>query len=61
MNSEYTLIIKRIGDQKTQIQEHLCMGGAKTFDEYTSMVGEYRGLVKVEQEILDLQKKAIED
>ena len=61
MNSEYTLIIKRIGDQKTQIQEHLCMGGAKTFDEYTSMVGEYRGLVKVEQEILDLQKKYIED
>jgi hypothetical protein len=37
------------------------MGGAKTFDEYTSMVGEYRGLLKIEQEILDLQKKAIED
>ena len=61
MNSEYTLIIKIIGDQKTQIQEHLCMGWAKTFDEYTSMVGEYRGLLKIEQEILDLQKKAIED
>tara|TARA_B100001057_G_scaffold449107_1_gene490007 strand:- start:1652 stop:1837 length:186 start_codon:yes stop_codon:yes gene_type:complete len=61
MNNEYIFILKIIGDQKTQIQEHLCMGGAKTFDEYTSMVGEYRGLLKVEQEILDLQKKAIED
>jgi|TARA_R100001129_G_scaffold80969_1_gene55081 hypothetical protein len=61
MNDDYGLILKRISDQKTQIQEHLCMGGAKTFDEYTSMVGEYRGLLKIEQEILDLQKKAIED
>ena len=61
MNNEYIFILKIIGDQKTQIQEHLCMGGAKTFDEYTSMVGEYRGLLKVEQEILDLQKKYIED
>jgi len=61
MNNEYIFILKIIGDQKTQIQEHLCMGGAKTFDEYTSMVGEYRGFIKIEQEILDLQKKAIED
>ncbi len=61
MNDDYGLIIKRIREQKTQIQEHLCMGGAKTFDEYTAMVGEYRGLLKIEQEILDLQKKYIED
>ena len=61
MNDGYGLILKRISEQTLQIQEHLCMGGAKPFDDYTSMVGEYRGLVKVEQEILDLQKKAIED
>ena len=61
MNDDYGLILKRISDQKTHIQEHLWKGGAKTFDEYTSMVGEYRGLLKIEQVILDLQKKAIED
>jgi len=61
MSDEYSLIIKRIEDQKTQIQEHLCMGGAKNFEDYASQVGEYRGLLRVEQEILDLQKKSIED
>ena len=46
---------------KEDIKNHLTSGGAKSMEEYASMVGEYRCLNKIHEDILDIEKRYIND
>lgn len=54
------IIRDRITEQKSSIEQFLARGMAKTFDDYHRMVGEYAALEKIEQELLDIERKYIE-
>jgi hypothetical protein len=45
----------------TKVLNHLSSGGAKSMEEYASMVGEYRCLNKIHEDILDIEKRYIND
>jgi hypothetical protein len=63
MSSEsiYSPLLKKILDYKEDIKNHLTSGGAKSMDEYAGMVGEYRCLNKIHEDILDIEKRYIND
>ena len=63
MSSEsiYSPILKKIIDYKEDIKNHLTSGGAKSMEEYAGMVGEYRCLNKIHEDILDIEKRYIND
>jgi|TARA_R100001443_G_scaffold115175_1_gene132327 hypothetical protein len=52
----YAPIIKKIIDYKEQLKEHIASGNANDMSEYSRMVGEYRCLIKIHQDLLDIQK-----
>ena len=57
----YTPILKRITDYKEDLKEHLAGGWAKTIEEYARCVGEYKCLKKLQEDILDIEKRFIDD
>ena len=63
MSSEsiYSPLLKKILDYKEDIKNHLTSGGAKSMEEYAGMVGEYRCLNKIHEDILDIEKRFIDD
>ena len=63
MTSEsiYAPLLKKILDYKESIKDHMSTGGAKSMEEYASMVGEYRCLNKIHEDILDIEKRYIND
>lgn len=54
------LLREKVTEQKSSIEQFLARGMAKTFDDYHRMVGEYAALEKIEQELLDIERKYIE-
>jgi hypothetical protein len=63
MSSEsiYSPLLKKILDYKEDIKNHLTSGGAKSMEEYAGIVGEYRCLNKIHEDILDIEKRYIND
>lgn len=57
----FTLLIDKLDDKVTQIQEVLGNGFAKDYAEYRSLVGEIKGLLTARLNILDLRKSLEED
>lgn len=53
-------ILHRIAEQKNSIELFLSGGGAKTYDEYSRMVGEYSALNKIEGDIKEIERRFIE-
>lgn len=54
------LILTKVEDQKRSIELFLAGGGAKTFEEYSRMVGEYSALLKMEGDIKDVEQRFLE-
>ena len=63
MSSEsiYAPLLTKVVEYKEDIKNHLSSGGAKSMEEYASMVGEYRCLNKIHEDILDIEKRYIND
>tara|TARA_R110002020_G_scaffold44320_2_gene127942 strand:+ start:1371 stop:1562 length:192 start_codon:yes stop_codon:yes gene_type:complete len=63
MSSEsiYAPLLTKVLEYKEDIKTHLAAGGAKTIEDYASMVGEYRCLNKIHEDILDIEKRYIND
>ena len=57
----YSTILNKIIDYKEDVNEHLASGGAKTMEEYSLLVGEYRCLRRLQEDILDIEKRFIND
>jgi hypothetical protein len=50
----------KLYDQKSSIELFLASGGAKSYEEYCRMVGEYSALLKMEGDIKDVEQRFIE-
>ena len=63
MSSEsiYSPILKKIIDYKENLKDHMSAGGAKNMEEYNLLVGEYRCLNKIQEDILDIEKRMVDD
>ena len=57
----YTSILKKIKEEKEAVTIHMANGRPKNFEEYQRLVGRIEGLNFLEDEILGLEKKFIED
>ena len=57
----YTPILKKIREEKEAVTIHMANGRPKNFEEYQRLVGRIEGLNFLEDEILSLEKKFIED
>lgn len=51
-----TILVQKLDDKISQIQDALGSGSAKDFADYKSMVGEIKGLLTARLNVLDLQK-----
>lgn len=54
------LILTKVYDQKSSIELFLASGGAKSYEEYCRMVGEYSALLKMEGDIKDVEQRFLE-
>ena len=63
MSSEsiYAPLLTKVLEYKEDLKEHLAGGGAKTIEEYARCVGEYKCLKKLQEDILDIEKRFIDD
>mgnify|MGYP003115978502 FL=1 len=57
----YTPILKKIKEEKEAVTLHMSSGRPKNYEEYQRLVGRIEGLNFLEDEILGLEKKFIED
>lgn len=51
-----TILVEKLNDKISQVQEALGSGSAKDYADYRAMVGEIKGLLTARLNILDLQK-----
>lgn len=51
----------KIGDRRTEIEQHLGRGAAKDFNEYQKLCGFLQGLEFAKELIIDLQKRMEND
>lgn len=56
----FEAIMFRLSQQKSSIELFLANGGAKNYDEYCRMVGEYSSLMKTEGDIKDIEQNFLE-
>ena len=63
MSSEsiYAPLLKKIIDYKENLKDPLSTGGAKNMEEYNLLVGEYKCLEKIQEDILDIEQRFIND
>lgn len=54
------ILLHRTGEQKRSIELFLASGGAKSYEDYCRAVGEYTALMKVEDDIKDVEKRFLE-
>lgn len=57
----FALLIRSINERKQALQESLASGGAKNFEDYCRMVGEYAALQRMEDDVKDLEKRFVAD
>ena len=57
----FVLLGRKFEERKRDIEEFLAGGSATNYEEYCRFVGEYRGLVHMEAELKELEKRYIED
>jgi hypothetical protein len=57
----FTYLLRGLTERKQALQEGLASGGAKNYEEYCRMVGEYSALQRLEDEVKELEKRFIAD
>lgn len=60
-NTVFTLLLRSTGERKQALQESLASGGARNYEDYCRMVGEYAALQRMEDDVKDLEKRFIAD
>ena len=53
-------LIFRLNERKSSIELFLANGGAKNYDEYCRMVGEYTSLLKTEGDIREIEQRFLD-
>tara|TARA_R100001015_G_C4617224_1_gene173456 strand:+ start:1250 stop:1444 length:195 start_codon:yes stop_codon:yes gene_type:complete len=57
----YTPILKKIQEEKNAVINHMASGRPNNYQEYQRLVGRIEGLSFLEDEVLSLEKKYIEE
>ncbi len=57
----FEAIMLRLNQQKNSIELFLANGGAKNYEEYCRMVGEYTSLMKTESDIKDIEQRFLDN
>lgn len=57
----FALLLRGISERKQALSESLAAGGAKNYEEYCKMVGEYSAHQRLEDDVKDLEKRFIAD
>jgi hypothetical protein len=57
----FTLLERKLAERKRDIEGYLAGGNVASYEEYCRFVGEYRGLVDIEAEVKELERRYIED
>jgi hypothetical protein len=57
----FALILRGLAERKSNLQEHLANGGARSFEEYCRSVGEYAATQRLEDDVKELEKRFIAD
>lgn len=60
-NTVFTLLLRGLAERKQVLQESLASGGAKNYEDYCRLVGEYSALQRMEDDVKDLEKRFIAD
>lgn len=55
----FALLLRSIHERKQALQEGLASGGAKSYEDYCKLVGEYSALQRIEDDVKDLEKRFI--
>ena len=53
-------LLRRLAERKHNIEEGLAVGGARSYDDYCKLVGEYAALAATEDEVRDLVRKYVD-
>jgi hypothetical protein len=56
----FEALMLRLNQQKNSIELFLANGGAKNYDEYCRMVGEYSSLLKTEGDIKEIEQRFLD-
>jgi len=56
----FLALLRRIAERKEHIEQGLAIGGAKNFEDYCRLVGEYAALNDTEADIKDIEKRYVE-
>jgi len=56
----FSVLLHRINERKQHIEQGLAAGGAKNFEDYCRLVGEYAALNDTEADIKELEKRYID-
>jgi hypothetical protein len=59
-NNIFATLLRRINERKEHIEQGLAIGGAKSFEDYCRLVGEYAALNDTAADIKELEKRYIE-
>lgn len=57
----FALLLRDIAEKKSSIELFLASGNAKSYEEYCRITGEYSALVKIHDDIKELEKRFIEE
>jgi hypothetical protein len=55
----FTLLLRASTEQKQALMEHLANGGAKSYEDYCRITGEYAAYQRMEDAIKELEKRFI--
>jgi len=57
----FALLLRSVNERKQALQEGLACGGAKSYEDYCRLVGEYTAMRRFEDDVKDLEKRFIAD
>jgi hypothetical protein len=57
----FSIMLRRLEEKKSSIELFLAQGGAKSYEDYVRMVGEYSSTTGMIDEVKDLEKRFLED
>ena len=56
-----SLLIRRLEEKKSSIEQFLAQGGAKNYEEYMNVTGRYQAMLDMIEEAKELEKRFLED
>ena len=55
------LLMRRISDRKSHIEQSLAGGAARSYEEYCKLTGEYGAYADMESEVKEIEKRYLDE